>query len=155
MPKSINPNLVKINRNYTVEEVADRLGVHKNTIRGWVKTGLPVCDTRRPTLILGHDLREFLQQKRQARKRRCKLFELYCMRCRSPKQPAGNMVDFVPLTGSTGRLIGICPDCDTLMNRYTSLAILTLVQDVLDVHMPKALEHINKCSVLPVNSDLR
>ena len=150
-----NPNSIKINRNYTVEEVADRLGVHKNTVRGWVKTGLPVCDARRPTLILGPDLREFLQQKRQTRKRRCKLFELYCMRCRSPKRPAGNMVDFVPLTELTGRLTGICPDCETMMNRYTSQASLILIKGDLDVQMPKAREHINKSSVVPVNSNFK
>lgn len=143
MPKSVNPNLVKINRNYTVEEVAGVLGVHKNSVRGWIKAGLPVCDDRRPTLILGHDLREFLRQKRQTRKRGCKIFELYCMRCRRPKRPAGDMVDFTPCTESTGRLIGICPDCDTLMNRYTSQASLAKVQEVLDVQMPKTLEHIS------------
>ena len=128
MPKRVNPNLAKIHRNYSVEEAAALFGVHKNTVRRWIKAGLPLCDDRRPALILGDDLRGFLQKKRQCHKRRCKLFELYCLRCRSPKRPAGNMVDFAPLSESTGRLIGLCPDCDGVMNRYASTASLVEIQ---------------------------
>ena len=35
-----NPRLVKIHRNYTVEEIATLFGIHKNTVRDWVKAGL-------------------------------------------------------------------------------------------------------------------
>ena len=48
-----NYRLVKIHRNYTVEEVARLFGTHNNTVRAWVKAGLPTCDGKRPTLILG------------------------------------------------------------------------------------------------------
>ena len=56
-----NHRLVKIHRNYTVEEIADLFGIHKNTVRGWVKVGLAISDDKRPMLILGHDLVAFLQ----------------------------------------------------------------------------------------------
>ena len=59
MPKRVNPNLAKIHRNYSVGEAAALLGVHKNTVRNWIKNGLPLCDDRRPALILGAELREF------------------------------------------------------------------------------------------------
>ena len=55
-----NPRLVKIHRNYTVEDVANLLGVHKNTVREWIKQGLPKIDDKRPMLILGCDLFAFL-----------------------------------------------------------------------------------------------
>jgi hypothetical protein len=32
-----NPRLAKIHRNYTVEEVANVFGVHRNTVRQWIK----------------------------------------------------------------------------------------------------------------------
>ena len=57
-----NPRLAKIHRNYTVEEVASLFGVHRNTVREWVKRGLPTSDDRRPMLILGRDLVAFLQR---------------------------------------------------------------------------------------------
>src|SRR5216683_7791116 len=81
-----NPRLVKIHRNYTVEEIALRFGVHKNTVREWVKRGLPtVADKKRPMLILGADLAAFLQARRAKNKRTCQAGEIYCVRCRSPK----------------------------------------------------------------------
>jgi hypothetical protein len=52
-----NPHLVKIHRNYTVEEVARLFNIHKNTVRNWISGGLPVCDSNRPLLVLGSALR--------------------------------------------------------------------------------------------------
>ncbi len=51
-----NHRLVKIHRSYTVEEIAHLFGIHKNTVRRWVKAGLAISDDKRPMLILGHDL---------------------------------------------------------------------------------------------------
>ncbi len=41
-----NYRQVKIHRNYTVEEIARLFGIHKNTVRGWVKAD---CHQRRQT----------------------------------------------------------------------------------------------------------
>jgi DNA-directed RNA polymerase specialized sigma24 family protein len=46
-----NYRQVKIHRNYTVEEIASVFGIHKNTVREWIKAGLPVLDDKRPMLI--------------------------------------------------------------------------------------------------------
>ncbi len=65
MRHSINPNKAKIHRSYTVEEIAELFGVHKNTVRAWLKAGLPICDDRKPMLILGADLRSFLKERKR------------------------------------------------------------------------------------------
>jgi len=153
MSKRINPNLVKIHRSYTVEEVATLLSVHKNTVRIWIKGGLSVNDNKRPTLILGAELKSYLQSKRSKNKRKCKPFEIYCVRCRTPQLPASNMVDYEPLTDSTGRLIGLCPSCDGIINKYFSIANIEQVSDKLDITLPKALKHINKSINPLLNSD--
>jgi transposase-like protein len=64
--KKRHPNYrrVKIHRSHTVEEIARSLGVHKNTVRVWVKAGLPTSNKRRPLLVLGEDLVSFLQARR-------------------------------------------------------------------------------------------
>jgi hypothetical protein len=62
VPPGIAPTIV-ISKS-TVEEVASLSGTHKNTVREWVKAGLPTCDDKRPMLILGHDLATFLQARR-------------------------------------------------------------------------------------------
>ena len=150
-----NPRLAKIHRNYTVEEAANLFGVHRNTVREWIKRGLPVCDDRKPMLILGRDLAEFLQLRRMKNKRICQPGEMYCVRCRAPKAPAGGMADYVAVTESLGNLVAICPDCEALMNRRVSLAKLDQMRGQLDIMMPQALQHINERHQPSVNSDLK
>lgn len=150
-----NYRLVKIHRSYTVEETAIALGIHKNTVRGWIKAGLPTCDDRRPTLILGRHLHEFLKSQRQKHKRTCSAGQIYCVRCRIPVEPAGAMADLVPQGPLTGDLVGICPHCDAFIYRRVSLARLSAVRGVLDIQQPKALQHIGVMSNASVNSDFK
>lgn len=150
-----NPRLAKIHRNYTVEEVASLYGVHRNTVRAWVKRGLPTNDELRPMLILGRDLVAFLQAQRTKNKRTCQPGEIYCVRCRAPKEPAGDMADYEPLTATLGNLIAICSDCETLMYRRVSLSKMDQIRGNLDITFPKALPHINESAQPSVNSDFR
>jgi transposase-like protein len=66
-----NPQLVKIHRNYSVGEIARRFGIHKNTVRNWLKQGLVAIDGQRPTLILGRELSRFLIERRRKTKQSC------------------------------------------------------------------------------------
>jgi hypothetical protein len=150
-----NYRLVKIHRNYTLEEVSCLLDIHKNTVREWIRRGLSTIDDKRPLLILGRDLSSFLQARRVKNKRPCKHNEMYCLRCREPKIPAGNMVDYQPTTESLGNLFGICPDCEAGMNRRTSLAQLEQIGGILDITFPEGLRHIVDGNQPTLNSDFR
>ena len=150
-----NPRLAKIHRNYTVDEVAHLFDVHRNTVREWVKRGLPTNDGRRPMLILGRDLIAFLTARRAKNKRTCLPGEIYCMRCRVPRAPAGEMVDYLPLTATLGNLVAICSACETMMYRRVSMAKLEQVRGNLEITMPQALEHIGESAQPTVNSDMR
>jgi hypothetical protein len=112
-----NPRLVKIHRNYSVEEIARLFEVHKNTVRAWVKKGLQPIDGQRPALFHGPVLVAFLQGRRASAKQPCPPGHIYCLPCRAPKAPAGNMAEFVPVTDTTGNVRGICPDCGRLIHR--------------------------------------
>lgn len=151
--RRFNPNRAKIHRSYTVAEVAGLYDVHRNTVRNWIKLGLPVCDDRRPTLILGQHLRDFLQTRKSVRKRRCRVDQLFCLRCREPQRPAGDMVDYEPMTAATGRLTALCPGCGLVMNRYVRTAGLAHVREYLDVSTPKPQGHIGDSDGFPLSSD--
>lgn len=153
MPRVLNPNLAKIHRNYTVEETASLYCVHKNTVRNWIKAGLPVCDARRPVLILGSELRGFLKQRRQVHRRQCLPHEMYCLRCRAARRPAEGMADYQSVTPATGRIIGLCPVCMTTMNRFVSNRNLGEIRASLDLRMPGTQSHIGDRGIHPVNCD--
>jgi hypothetical protein len=138
-----NPNLVKIHRNYTFEELAGVFRVHKNTISTWVKNGLPCLKERRPFLILGADARLYLQKQRADKKQKCKPNELFCMRCKAPTRPAENFVEYFPLSATKGRLSGFCERCDCVVNKFVSYHNLERYSTLFDLSKPKELERIN------------
>lgn len=141
-----NHRLIKIHRSYTVEEIAGLFGVHKNTVRRWVKDGLATIDDKRPMLILGHVLAAFLQARRVKNRQTCKPGELYCVRCRIPKSPAGDMAEYSPITEKYGNLIAICPDCDAIMNRHVSMAKIAEFRGKMDISFPGALRGLDESS---------
>ena len=153
MRKRPNHRLVKIHRSYTVEEVARLLGAHKNTVRTWVKVGLRTCDSRRPTLILGRHLAEFLQVRRRNSKRPCQPDEMYCFRCRAAKRPVGSMTDYQPITVNLGNLSGFCPDCEGMMYRRTSIRKVAAIRKRLDVHFVEVERQVNERNEPILNSD--
>jgi len=128
-----NHRLVKIHRTYTVGEAANTLRLHKNTIRRWIKQGLPVIDKRKPQLIHGEALVHFLIERRTESKRPCQPGQIYCVACRAPKYPNGDMADYVRRSKGAGNLRGLCPDCDRFIYRRASLACLDQVRGRLDV----------------------
>ena len=151
-----NYRLAKIHRSYTVAEVARLYEVTRNTVHAWInKEGLQVCDDRRPYLILGRHLSEFLQAKRNKHRHKCAPGQIYCVRCRVPVAPAGAMVDLLPKTASTADLQGICPTCEAMVYRRVSVARLDAVKGILDVRLPEALQHIGDSSSPSVNSDFK
>ena len=111
-------------------------GAHKNTVRRWIKAGLPICGEKHPILILGHDLAAFLQARRGKNKKTCRPGEIYCVRCRHPKFPWGDMAEYQPSTEKLGNLIAICPDCECIINRRVSLAKLEQVRGKMAITFP-------------------
>lgn len=150
-----NPKLVKVHRNYSVEEAAQLLHVHKNTVRDWTRRGLPTIDQRRPLLILGRELAKYLSQRRDAGKRPCMPGQIYCVRCRVPKEPAGGMADYKPINTTSGNLVGICPTCETMIYRRVSQAKYLAARGNLDVSFPMAQQHIDESPPLSVNCDFK
>jgi excisionase family DNA binding protein len=131
--RRINSRRIKIHRNYTVDEAADSLGVHKNTVRLWIKQGLPVVDERRPILLQGKAIRAFLDNRKAKRKRRLSAGEFFCLKCREPKSPYAGVADYIATSAGLGNLKGLCPVCEKIMNRRTSFAKLDHVKGNLEV----------------------
>lgn len=150
-----NPRLVKIHRNYTVEEAATVCGKHKNTIRAWIKAGLPTCDNQRPTLILGKDLRLHIEELRKKHKSPLQPGQMYCVKCRSARIPDGSYAALEAHIGGTGSLSGLCPVCDTVIYRRVSLKKWRSASGMLEVSASNAVEEIVNGNDPSLNCDFR
>lgn len=153
--RRINPRLIKIHRAYSVEEAARTLGAHKNSVRGWIKKGLPVVDGGRPVLILGHELRAFLERRRKAVKRPCPPGTIYCLKCREPRGPALGMVEYLPRNDATGDLTALCEACGTMMFRRARHRDVAAIMPRIDVQIREADARINERTSPSLNCDHR
>ncbi|WP_371199105.1 helix-turn-helix domain-containing protein [Hyphomicrobium sp. 99] len=118
---------------YDVAEAARLLGVHRNTIRRWLKDGLEPIDDRRPLLIHGSRLKAFLSQRMRSRKRTCRPGEFYCFRCRAPRKPWGGMADVTLRTEKLASLRALCAACETPMYRAIRVADLPCLRALIDL----------------------
>lgn len=153
--RRINPRLIKIHRAYSVEEAARTLGAHKNSVRGWIKKGLPVVDDSRPVLILGQDLRSYLERKRRTAKRPCPPGTVYCFKCREPRAAALGMVEYVPRNAVTGNLKALCATCGTMMSRCARRHDLSTIMPGIDVQTREANARLSERALPSLNCDKR
>lgn len=151
--KRPSSRLVKSHRNYTVDDVANLLDVAKGTVRRWIKNGLPCIDDQRPLLILGNDLRDYLDSRKRARQE-CQLHECYCLKCKKPRSPALDMADFIVLTPTNGNLRALCPECSKLMYKRLSKVNLPAVQQLLTVTIMQPDERLRDCQQACSNDHL-
>lgn len=152
--RRVNHRLIRLHMIYTTEELAHRLGVHKNTVRHWVQKGLAPAATGRPVLFHGGTVALFLRNRKLQSKRKCEPGQMYCLRCREPRNPALDMADFIALSGTAGNLRGMCPVCHALMNRRVSLQKLAAAKGDLIIQFPKCQPHITDRANPSLNCDL-
>ena len=148
-----NPKLAKIHRSYSVEDVSRLFKIHKNTVRNWLRQGLTAIDDQRPTVIRGLELRRFLTDRRASAKQTCGPGRIYCLPCRAPKVPAGNMAECITLGETIGTLRGICPDCDRMIYRRVNPQKLNAVCGDLDITVTQAGRRIEETAKPNVNCD--
>jgi hypothetical protein len=125
MSRSLNPQLAKLTRTYTVDEIAATWNLHPGTVRVWIKSGeLATIDCKRPILVHGRDIADLLTARRRSKARPCRPGEIYCVSCRQPTVPAGAMAAYAALSPAHGNLIGICPRCERSIYRRVNLGRL-------------------------------
>lgn len=129
---------VKRRRLYDVRAAAKALGATPNTIRHWWRNGLTALPGIKPLSFRGADIVDFFKKRNAQRKRASGPGRIYCFKCRVPKMPAGAMADYKPISPKRGSLIGICPDCDSLMYRACSPAKLDAAARGLTVSIQQA-----------------
>ncbi len=132
MPKQARLNKIKSFRTYTIEEAAEVSGVSPRTIRNWITNGLRVLDGKRPTLIRGDDLRDFIKGQREGRKIKTALDRFFCVRCRKARQAAGGFAD-CNITGKRVTLTALCKVCEIVVSKPIAEARIPEIARTLDL----------------------
>ncbi len=128
-----NTTLIKGTLSYTTMEAATRLDVHKRTIEEWYKAGLDRIDDHKPFLIHGSDLIAFIEERQGARKQVCKPDQLYCVKCRMPRESRDHCVDIRFLSAKRLMIYGCCACCHSPTHKLASAKTLAELQQVFTV----------------------
>ena len=120
MGKRASPMAVKAALTYEVGEAAKALGKSPATIRNWIEDGLPILSGKKPLLISGAAIRDYLRAKYRAAKSPLSPDELFCLSCRAGRKPLGMLVEAMPNTPKTTRLKGLCECCGATSTRIIS-----------------------------------
>lgn len=145
--RRVNLQRVKIHWNYTARDLANCLGVHKNTIRNWQRNGLTPIDGQRPFLFQGTTVRAFLDSWNKRWKRPCPTGMLFCFRCREPQLPKPTSVAYLPVrSGRPGNLRAVCAKCGTVMHRRVKQSVIPAVLPGLLVQIMEAAPRLNGSS---------
>lgn len=152
--RSYNIRLIRLNLSYSVQDITELYGIHKNAALRWIKDGLPVIDQRKPYLIHGADLADYLKKKQAGRKHKCKPDEFFCFKCRQPRKAWGDMADIEIRNESKLSISGLCATCETPVRRAGSVSKLPEYQKIFLIQtMP--LPHITDRNVPSVMCDFR
>lgn len=113
--------------------MADLTEASEQTVRRWITKGLPVLNSKRPALILGFELKRYLEAVQAKPYSKAVLGAIMCMSCRERQMPLGLMADYIPTGDVNGRLVALCGVCEGVCVRFTSKASLPEWSKVLEI----------------------
>lgn len=152
--RRVDPRRIKLHRSYEVAELAECCGVHKNTVRHWLRAGLKPLDDKRPAMLHGAAVHAFLSSRKASRKRPCPAGTLYCFGCREPHPPAPGPVEFVAINALSGNIRASCATCGTQMYRRARKAALPSILPNRAIQFSQGQPRLKGCSSPSLNCDL-
>jgi hypothetical protein len=90
------------------------LGLHPQTVRKWIKSGLPTIDKGKPALIYGHDLILFLKMRNDASKCPTEFGQIYCFKCKDARHIFRNLISVKPKPNFL-EVQAVCRECKARM----------------------------------------
>ncbi len=152
--RTYDTRLICIGLSYSVQEIAELYGLHKNAVLRWIKGGLPVIDDKKPYLIHGSELVAYLKNKQQGRKRKCQPDEFFCCKCRAPRKALENLADITIRNEIKLSISGLCAVCNTQMHRVGTVKKLAEYQKIFLIRTIQG-QHITECHSPIVMCDSR
>ena len=104
---------------YDIDEICLHFkdkGLHAQTVRKWIKSGLDTIDSKKPCLIYGYYLIDYLKNQNSKNKCQTEFNQFYCFKCQDARPIYQKRV---ALTQETPFLKAkaICRECKTAMHK--------------------------------------
>jgi excisionase family DNA binding protein len=131
-----NVRRIKATWPYSVQEIAELFGIHKNAVLRWLKQGLRADRSQRPYLIRGDELARFLNERQNAKRQRCGPDEFFCFRCRVPREACLGIADIAIESPTRLRIKALCATCDTPVNKVQSVRELAKIKQRFNRSFP-------------------
>lgn len=109
----VNRKPISKHMSYTIKELVVILDINEKTFLRWIDSGLKIIPgCKKPILILGSELKEFLKNKDLKKKVKLKRNQFYCFKCKIACYAKRGSVK-----EASGRKTGICRVCSGKMSR--------------------------------------
>jgi hypothetical protein len=109
----INRQKIHGSMSYTIKEMVDCLNVSEKTCLRWIASGLPIVPGgKKPILMLGSDIKDFLRTKDSKKKIKLKRSEFYCLTCKAARSAKRGSI-----TRKKKQKTGVCRVCSGKMSR--------------------------------------
>ena len=118
MFKYYKSNLIISNRSYSTEKIERLLKIHPQTIREWINQNNLECVSRKPILIYGAILKEFIKNRNERHKKTLSFNEFKCLKCKAISIPKGNQISIYHNKNGSIRATGVCQNCN---NEFSKL----------------------------------
>jgi hypothetical protein len=151
--RSYNIRRIKRTWPYSVQEIAELYGIHKNAVLRWLKDGLQADRSQRPFLIRGDEIARFLTARQNRSRRKCAPTEFYCFRCRAPREAYLGIADLIIEAPGRLRIESLCSDCSTPVRKIQRLDDLPKIRSRF--HIQKLVgEHLLERAAPSLKRDL-
>lgn len=151
--RKYNTRRISLKLSYSVQEIAELFNIHKHAVLIWIRSGLKIIDQKKPYLINGTDLTEFLNNRQKKRKHKCKQHEFFCFKCRLPRSSLPDHIRITTRNQHRLKISGKCEVCQTSIFKEGSVKKLTEFQKIFSVSV-QTREHIFGCNDPCVNNDI-
>ena len=132
MKRSYDYQRVRTHRPYTITSLAKLFEVNPATVRRWIKhDGLKVAiiSEERPIVMQGRLVKVWMKTWQSARKQPCAPNEMYCVRCKAPRQIATESFHIVQRNEANLTVKGNCIACNAKLQRFGSVTNRGALED--------------------------
>lgn len=117
---------LKTRESYSTKRISQEIKVHPRTVQSWFKEGLQPIENKKPFLVMGYELKRFLEEKLKGRRTKLNPDEFYCTKCREAVRPTDKDVWISVSCRTIGNqgfksmtVKGICENCNSKINRFS------------------------------------